>query len=179
MKSRIAIGFGAPIALFILVHFYIQPLNDDAFTTFYSEKLRSSLFSAFLTLGGFLYSLKTFILIKMKENVYDTDWYKARLDDLRKYNARLSHYGPLRRLSDLLFFTVMGALCSALAQFSIGFINHWVAAVLAIYVAICALGMFIISLFEIKRNLNDWFKYLEDASSSKTKGAATPTKDAS
>jgi hypothetical protein len=42
---------------------------------FYGENIRGSLFTGFLTLGGFLLSLKTFIIVKMKENVYDDERY--------------------------------------------------------------------------------------------------------
>ena len=46
-------------------------LPDGIYTVelvqFYVQNLRSSLFAGFLTLGGFLFSAKTFIVIKMKE----------------------------------------------------------------------------------------------------------------
>ena len=39
---------------------------------YFAEHLRGSLFSGFLTLGGFLLSLQMFIVVKIKEDLYDS-----------------------------------------------------------------------------------------------------------
>lgn len=131
---------------------------------FYSANIRSSLFSSFLTLSGFLFSLKTFIIVKMKEGVYDNEIYKDRVKDFRKINPSISHYGPLKRLGHLLFFTILSSLVTSVFQLTIGLTKCWPLIYICIGSAIFSITMFVISLFYIKKNLDDWFEFLEENS---------------
>jgi hypothetical protein len=163
MIWRTTICLLIPIAVLFGIHIFVIHLSTPEFQTFYATKLQGPLFSGFLGLGGFLFALKTFIVIKMKENVYDHANYKALLEQQRKINPKISSYGPLKRLSDLLFYTVICSLFSALIQFTIGFIPYWLASLICSYVAFFTLTLLILSLVEIRSNLNYWFKFLEDA----------------
>lgn len=163
MIWRIAISIFITTAFIAVVNFFFHKFNSPEFLSFYTANLRNPLFSSFLTLGGFLFSLKTFIIVKMKENVYENEMYKKRIDELRTINPAISQYGPLKRLSDLLFWTVLFSILSALINFSVGFINHTGAAWFATAFSLFALTMFFISLIEIKGNLNRWFVFLEEA----------------
>jgi hypothetical protein len=100
----------------------------------------------------------------MKENVYENDKYKEQIDELRQINPNISQYGPLKRLSDLLFWTVLFSILSAFTNFSVGFIHHSAAAWFSVSTSLFAITMFFISLIEIKNNLNSWFIFLEKQS---------------
>lgn len=128
---------------------------------FYSQNIRSSLFTGFLTLGGFLFSLKTFIVVKMKENVYDDKDYIKNLNEQRKITPGLSHYGPLKRLSNLLFLSVLSSIITSVSQFTIGLIDSPVSALICIWLSSFTIVLLIISLILIKINLDQWFSYLE------------------
>lgn len=73
---------------------------------FYSKKLQFSFFTGFLTVGGFLLSLKTFILVKLKEGLFDNKEYQERMEKRRALNPDLSYYGPLSRLGSFLIYCV-------------------------------------------------------------------------
>ena len=69
-----ALFYGIPFLIgscvFGLVYWLQIKLNVNV-TEFFDKNLRASLFAGFLTMGGFLLSLKTGIVIKIKESVYD------------------------------------------------------------------------------------------------------------
>ena len=159
---RLNILFSLLISILFIYFISIIVTSGDAFFEFYSKNIRSSLFTGFLTLGGFLFSLKTFIIVKMKENVYDDKKYLENLERQRKLNPNISHYGPLKRLSDLLFFSILSSIITAASQFSIGLYKNQVSAYVCIFLSIFTLTLFIVSLIIIKRNLDTWFKYLEN-----------------
>ncbi|MBT0959869.1 hypothetical protein [Denitromonas iodatirespirans] len=60
------------------------------FAKYYVENIRGHLFAGFLALGGFLLSLKTFIVVTMKENVYDDEKYIQNWEAQRKLDPQMS-----------------------------------------------------------------------------------------
>ena len=159
------ISFIVPAIIIALVHFFLVKIDTNLFANFYTTELRNNLFAAFLTLGGFLYSLKTLIIIKMKENVYDHEKYLKKIERKRRNNSEITHYGALRRLSDLLYYTVFFSLCTSLLQFTLGLYEHWFTALICSYSALVCICMFAFSLMVIKQNLNYWFEFLEEEKS--------------
>lgn len=130
---------------------------------YYARNIRGSLFTGFLTVGGFLFSLMTFIIVKMKENVYDHEAYQKRVANQKNLNAKLTFYGPLQRLSHLLFVSVLASItCSAL-QLTVGLLEHWLAVLVCLWFCIFALLLLVTSLLMIKKNLDQWFEFLEEA----------------
>lgn len=144
------------------LYFYISDLYE--LVKFYGENLRGSLFGGFLTVGGFLFSLKTFIIIKMKENVYDHKSYKTRVEQQRELNKEISFYGPLKRLSHMLFASVLVSIITAVLQFTIGLIEHPIAVMVCIWSACFSIALLVSSLLVIKNNLDQWFNFLEEGS---------------
>ncbi|KAB7619472.1 hypothetical protein [Alkalilimnicola sp. S0819] len=127
---------------------------------FYEKNLRGNLFAGFLTVGGFLLSLKTFIVIKLKENVYGHRDYKALFDSQKKLDSSIRLYDPLRNLSEFLYWSVLSSIVAAIAQLTIGlFGNYWLT-LLAIWFAVFAMSVLVASLLLIKRSLNDWFEFI-------------------
>lgn len=142
---------------------FVQSIDNPNFAEFYANNLRQSLFAGFLTLAAFLYSLKTFIIIKMKENVYDQKLYKERFDRKKKNNPNIKRYDALRQLSDLLFYTVLCSIITSIMQFTLGLYSHWMASILCLYMALVSVVLFSISIFIIKDNLNAWFDFLDES----------------
>lgn len=138
---------------------------------FYEDKLRGALFGGFLTLAGFLFSLKTFIVIKMKENVYDHDFYEKLVNERKVHNEKITRYGPLKNLSDLLFWSVLLSFVSAIFQFSLGLLGNLWAVYACLWISIFTVITFFISLFAMQTNLNTWFEHLEKAEKQKAKEA--------
>lgn len=159
----VATGYG--IAIFITC----DPINTqntfcpniEKLAGYYEKNIRGHLFAGFLALGGFLLSLKTFIVVNMKENVYDNDKYQDNWKKQAKLNPEIKLYSPLKELSDLLFYAILAAIISAIFQMTIGLYSHWLASLICLGSAVYAIALLISSLVLIKQNLDTWFSYLE------------------
>lgn len=128
---------------------------------FYSKKLQIPLFTGFLTVGSFLLALKTGLLIKLKEGLYDTKAYHALVVEQRQINPNLSFYGPLTRLGKFLVATVISALSTSFLQITFGWIPCNVIAAIAMSAALTTSVMVIVSWHYIRSNLNYWFRAME------------------
>lgn len=164
----LAAGIGVG-ALVCLLAFVGKDVCD-----FYAKNLRASLFSGFLSLGGFLLSLKTFVVVKVKEGLYDHARYRERVMTRQRLNKNLSFYGPVRRLSRLLFAAVCMAIATAIAQLTLGLINHWSAVALGLGLVAATLTVLLETLFVIRANLNDWFDFLEEDAISEARAKTQP-----
>jgi len=112
------------------------------------------MFSGFLTLGGFLLSLKTFIVVKMKEGVFDNEHHiKKVLKERERTRAPVKMYAELNRLRRLLF----GAIGTAIMQVTLGLVDHLYATTICFAVAAFEIAIFAQALFLINKNLHDWF----------------------
>lgn len=132
------------------------------FLVFYGDTLRSSLFTGFLSVGGFLLAVKTFVVIRMKEGMYDQEFYiQEILGRARDLDQDVSHYAPLRNLSSFLFAAILSSLVTSGMQLTVGFVPHWVAAAACTLAAVVSFVLLVISLFLVRANLNDWFDALE------------------
>jgi hypothetical protein len=159
MKAISAVAilfFGACVGVLI----YFDP-GPKGLYDIYSNKLQTPLFTGFLTIGGFLLTLKTFVLIKLKESLYGSEFYQSELADKRHLNPNLSTYGPLSRLGHFLIVSVVSALITATAQLSVGFIHHTIAAAVCMGVAATTLLLVFVAWWEIRKNLSAWFSLLE------------------
>lgn len=143
------------LLLFCASHFHID------LYTFYSNKMQTSLFTGFLTLGGFLLSLKTFILIKLKEGLYDHKNYEDLVKEKQLLNPNFTHYGPLSRLSNFLVHSVLFALLTSFYQFSVGFVKSDIIAAIGMSMAITTIVVVLLVWWNIRENLNCWFYMLE------------------
>jgi hypothetical protein len=136
---------------------------------FYVDNLRSNFFAGFLTLGTFLFAVKTFIVVKLKEDVFDTDFYRVRLKKMRSLSGgkKLAHYAPLKNLTGLLFYAALSSLVCAVLQATLGLIERPWCAVICILSAIIAVVLLFFSLVQVKRNLDLWLEELEKLSEAK------------
>jgi hypothetical protein len=128
---------------------------------FYSKKMQTPLFTGFLTLGGFLLSLKTFILIKLKEGLYDHKHYKEMVKEKQLLNPKYTYYGPLSRLSHFLVHSVLLALLTSFFQFSLGFLKSNIIAAIGLSLAVTTIVVVLLAWWNIRQNLNCWFEMLE------------------
>lgn len=160
MKRIIAVSIIAAMVVLAAV-IYLTPDSVKAIE-FYDVKIRSALFSGLLTVGSFLLSLKVFIVVKFKENVFDSSAYKKRLAARRKINPNLSHYGPVRNLSQVLFIAIASSLTASVMQITVGLIPKWWALLLCTGSAAFAGVMLIQVLFLIRTILKDWLDHMED-----------------
>lgn len=150
------------LSIAILALCYWLHLDGVDVANFYSEKMRGSLFAGFLTLGSFLLALKTGIVIKIKEGVYDKPEYQKKVIHLPELKGKSSVYGPLRRLSRLLSVAVLSALIASALQLTLGLFNDWRASAVCLAFATFAITVLIASFILIQVNLATWFDLMED-----------------
>lgn len=136
---------------------------------FYASNLRASLFSGFLTLTGFLFSVKTFLIVNLKKEVYENAKYKQRVSERRQLNKAITTFGPLRRFSNLLLATIIASLTTSVSQLTIGIIHSNISAIVCLTFAVATIILLSICLFVSAKNLSDWFGFLE-AESVETEG---------
>ncbi len=174
MKRRAIILLLISIGIVVLGYAVAISLTCDSLNTkqffcpdvaklakYYEDNIRGHLFAGFLALGGFLLSLKTFIVVNMKENVYDNEKYQENWRDQKKIKPDLKLYAPLKELSDLLFYAILAAIVSAILQMTLGLYSHWLAALICLSSAVYAVVLLVASLVLIKQNLDTWFSHLE------------------
>jgi hypothetical protein len=140
--------------------FYLSKNSVDI-TDFYAEKMRASMFSGFLTLGSFLLALKTGIVIKIKEGVYDRPDYQKRILSTPELSGKITIYGPLRRLSRMLSVSVMAALTTSALQLTLGLIEDWRASAVCLAMAAFSISVLLASFITIQSNLGTWFDLME------------------
>lgn len=136
----------------------------DQFTKFYGDKLRGSLFAGFLTLGGFLLSLKTFIVVNMKKEVFESPAYKAQWEQQKKLDTKNKmgkRYTPLRYLSGVLYAAILSCLSTAVLQLTVGLVNSFLAALVCLWAVSVSLLLLAWALWLIRANLVRMFDYLD------------------
>lgn len=161
MRLRVLLSlFFASMAVAAIYH-WVPSL--ELVPDYYAKNIRGSLFTGFLTVGSFLLSLKAFIVVKLKENIFDSAVYKEKLRERRKLNRDLTLYGPVRRLSLLLFVSISSAITASVSQLTIGLIERWEATLFCAFVSVFAISMLLSTLLLIKSTIDEWLDYLEEA----------------
>ncbi|MBA6061509.1 hypothetical protein [Pseudomonas juntendi] len=166
MNSRVAIVAISVVLCTVLIYAIITKLMCETLTftcdaiqpfqAFYADKLRASLFAGFLTVGSFLMSLKTFIIVNMKKEVFDTQGYKEKF--AKANSGKL--YDPLKQLSDMLFATIVTCIIASISQLTIGLIPTVLTSIIPISIAIMALILLSWSLYLIRKNLESMFEHI-------------------
>lgn len=129
----------------------------------YATSLRSSMFTGFLTLSGFLLSATTFIVIQMKKEVYDQEYYLDRWKQQKDLGTEKPLYGPLRCMSRLLVVTITMSLSASLSHITIGLIASFVTVLICYILSIVVLVAVAFVLYLISQNLRMWFDDMETA----------------
>lgn len=138
--------------------------DHDALLAAYDVRLRASLFAGLLTVGGFILSLETFIVIKLKENVYDDARYRRRF---RLAKEQLGHgeqvYSPLKRLTSFLSLSVCCSLLAAVVQLTLGFVANYWACLITIGFAVFAVVLLFAVMLAIRGALNSYFEFIDES----------------
>lgn len=161
MTRVVAIAVVVAAAVAVVTLAVAHGASDGA--AYYGSNLRGPLFSGFLSLGGFLLSLKTFILVKMKEGVYDNARYRMRVRQARKAHPKrnIKIFGELEQLRILLFLAIVAALVTAVSQMTLGLVKQEVVVAICLALAGFTLALLVQALLQINANLGRWFEYLE------------------
>ncbi|MCG7576491.1 MULTISPECIES: hypothetical protein [unclassified Halomonas] len=148
--------------LYLLSNLYTGCADDFVF--FYGEKLRGFLFSGFLTVGSFLLSLKTFVVVNLKDKLFDSESYKNKYRAMNALGAEdeidyKDLYKPLANLTGFLFFAILFSILTAVSQFSLGLLNDFYYVMFCIWMAVFTATLLLNSLRLIRSNLLVWLGY--------------------
>jgi Na+/proline symporter len=129
----------------------------------YRKELKTIFFSGFLTLGSFLFAMKSFTLINFKKEIYDSPTYQSDfMMDISKYNLDPSRFlEPLKNLSNLMFLAIFSSILTSIAQVSLGMLHNFNLILICISMAAFSLSIVILALYWLKRNINVWVTHLE------------------
>ncbi len=126
------------------------------------DDFSTSFFSASITLGAFLLSMKTFIIQIMKKDVYDTDEYKIKIQKLNENGANIDRYKPLSNLRKALTYTIYASFITAILQLVASLLsNKYI-----IIISLISMGITFICVFWaiilVSQNLNILLESKED-----------------
>lgn len=125
----------------------------------YTTKLQVPFFTGFLTLGSFLLTLKIFIIVQLKDKLYESNEYINKVAELRLVDNTIKLFAPLTRLAELLLIAVIMAISTAFIQITVGFIGKQFSAAICISFAIVTLCLVVFAWWHIRKNIFDLFEY--------------------
>jgi len=150
-----AVSFGLSYGLV----WYAQFKGFDL-SAFYS-KLQPSLFTGFLTLGGFLLSLMVFIVVQLKKELFDDKNYQQHHEAVSKIQQTSSLYEPLKNLGSYLLYSVLFSLVTSLSQITIGLLPYTHAKIFCVAIALTTFCVVIRAWMAIRLTLKNWFDHLK------------------
>jgi hypothetical protein len=168
---QIFVALSLPTAVAAIVVAWAGFVAPDDLVQGFADGLRRDLISPFVTLAGFLMTITTFIVLRMKESVYDSDEYIEHYEQVVAMSpaGKLgSLYRPLKGLCVLLLATVVACLLTAVANATVGNFGNRLAFALCTGLASGSLGALASSLYSAYGN----FKYWLDMSEKKTLATA-------
>lgn len=128
----------------------------------YHHEFRTALFTSSLTLGTFLFTMKTFIIQTIKKEIYDQKLYKENIENIAKLSGKdAEYYKPLKSLSRLIFFAIVTALANAFLQISLGYVDCSLAAYVCMASSFISWFIFALVLFQVGRNMSDMLDFAE------------------
>lgn len=147
-------------------------MNAQDFVDIYQTTFRTPLFTGFLTLTGFLFSVKAFLFANLQKEIYQSDDYLERFKRIRKYDSKLLITAPLRTLNSKLFFCILTTFFASLSQFSLGLIPYSWAAAFCVLVGIFGIVAVGIALQAVRNATIDWMNFVEEKAINKLNDAS-------
>lgn len=133
------------------------PVVSDNFFDFYHKNLRGYLFSGFISVGSFLLSLHTFVIVNLRDKVFATPEYKASFCEAYEVEeADISEknlFKPLDNLSSFINSSILLSFITAILQFTIGLSTNLYACLLCVWLAILTICFLIHCLTIIRMNI--------------------------
>ena len=139
--------------------------KDTSFFNYYESKIRGYLFSGFISVGSFLLSLHTFVIVNLKDKLFDSTAYKNNYMDFKSLiikdftsdmiNAS-EYYAPLNVLSVFLNVSIWLSIITAVIQFTLGFYDNTYTALFCMYMALITVLFLLNCLILIRCNIKIW-----------------------
>jgi len=163
----------APVIPIGIITYFTPVPMQTSFVRLYQEHLRSDLFNGSLSLSAFLLTMSAFTIVTMREHVYATPEYAAKLERRHPAGDSASAHsllaggrnGPLRRLTTFLLVTISLSLTSAVLQVTVGLWWNWYAALICTIIAALSLTALGSSVWLLGTNLRSLFRFWDEQDS--------------
>lgn len=161
MKTIMPYLLAALISILTWVALY--HIGDLAwFDVIYEQKLQTSFFTAFLTVGSFLLAMKAFMLTRLRDDVYDNERYKRTFIMLNCRRNGQKYYQGLIELGNLLALSVVASFITSISQITLGLCAIEKIRLIAPAMAAGTLSLLLIDCYFVYRNLQRWLEYIEE-----------------
>ncbi|HBQ8407034.1 TPA: hypothetical protein L9P67_002679 [Klebsiella pneumoniae] len=151
------IGLSALVLLGLYLLYRNTPDVSVKFFDFYHKNLRGYLFSGFISVGSFLLSLHTFVIINLRDKVFATAEYKHTYSEATKTPLEQIKdedlFKPLDNLSSFINTSILFSLTTAIAQFTIGLSTNLYACLFCVWIAILTVFLLLHCLIIIRQNI--------------------------
>lgn len=145
----------------------------------YIAAFRAPLFTGFLTMTAFVFSVKAFLVINLYKDVYSEEGYQLWIVSAREVNPRLTFFGPLRRLMRVMMWTVAVCFGASVVQLTVGCIRQNWAAVFCLLCAAVAACLVAVNLFVWRSVVISWLEIWEENAEKKYSQSQPPTPSSS
>ncbi|WP_233965500.1 hypothetical protein [Pectobacterium versatile] len=156
---------GAIIYLHFKYNLSITLEKDTTFFNYFESKIRGYLFSGFISVGSFLLSLHTFVIVNLKDKLFDSPVYKSNYVDFKSLTTKnftdnminaSEYYAPLNVLSVFLNVSIWLSIITAVIQFTLGFYDNTYTALFCMYMALITVLFLLNCLILIRCNIKIW-----------------------
>ncbi|HHG8598044.1 hypothetical protein Q4R89_17340 [Morganella morganii] len=176
LNKRIAVNILISLfisaSLYAIVTWVLININDGDLVKVvkvYSENIRGYIFTAFLAVASFLLSLLTFVVINLKEKMFDSKeyidiakegWKKKNISSpFKKKNL----YEPLVIISWVLAFAISSCFLTSISQFIFGFSSNHYVLLIPTYLPFLSLTLLILTLYQMVDLILQWLSSNADA----------------
>ena len=125
----------------------------------YHYEFRTAIFTASITMGSFLLTMKSFIIQVMKTNVYESEEHINRVSARRKEGKNEGYYDGLYRLKCFLVGSIVLSFCNALFQLALAGFKTELTAWICFGMTVVTMIVIVICVYIISYNLNELIKY--------------------
>jgi len=127
----------------------------------YHDKWSVALFSTSITLASFIFTMKSFVIQTVKENVYDTEQHKSLVKKRRFSGASTDYYGGLRRLSNLLKWTITLAIFNSVCQLILSIFSNVYVSLFCIVISLLLAILFWYVVYFVSLNITEMINLAE------------------
>jgi hypothetical protein len=147
------------------IGFSVTLEKDTSFFNYYESKIRGYLFSGFISVGSFLLSLHTFVIVNLKDKLFDSTAYRDNYVDFKRLTVKdftsskinaSEYYAPLNVLSVFLNVSIWFSIITAVIQFTLGFYDNTYTALFCMYMALITILFLLNCLILIRCNIKIW-----------------------
>ncbi|MEA9392715.1 hypothetical protein SJI19_19605 [Acerihabitans sp. TG2] len=129
----------------------------------YQKYMRGYVFSAYLGISSFLLSLLTFVVINLKEKMFDSADYKNIYIKFNKLNlgddiSKKELYKPLVVITTALVISIICCIVSSILQFTLGFSNNKYILIIPTLMPFIATSFMLISLYQMTQLIYQWLR---------------------